>query len=452
MAVETLLRPPMLSAYDPPETGEGSIDPFSLLTTYERLAERLHPWVTARMSRVRFVTAIAAGAHACAPFRDDIAADGVTPAWLVFEWHVAQALVMRPELLAEREPRRVPGRMKLTSLLQRGQALSQGTYLKTPTVFGYTGIFRRLALGLFITTDDLDLDDGGFELLRAWEADQGLEGFVSGESGRGAELRQAMRQAVADALAKGHVARPSRWEHWDTLARSFDPAAVGPRESAVLRERLTRLDMRPNPRDPEAVAMRRELVEALERSGQSIDDMAAEAAWLRSLHGSASAALRERLELIDAYERVATILEDAFGLVLHLGSARTSALGEQEFTSHARAQPLAAQLRPALTRLAELTAGTPWEPDVRPVLHAYSGAGGSAVELFRALLAHHEQVQKDKPPDGKRAWVERAGAGVVVRPQYRRDAPPPDDTSRYVHVFRTPSISGFLRDLGRLPR
>jgi hypothetical protein len=38
---------------DPIEGGEGSVDPLSLSRTYERLADRILPAVTVRMSRIR---------------------------------------------------------------------------------------------------------------------------------------------------------------------------------------------------------------------------------------------------------------------------------------------------------------------------------------------------------------------------------------------------------------
>ena len=55
------LRPPYLSVFDPEISGEGGIDPPSLQPLYERLAERILPHITVRMSRPRFLTAMAVG-------------------------------------------------------------------------------------------------------------------------------------------------------------------------------------------------------------------------------------------------------------------------------------------------------------------------------------------------------------------------------------------------------
>ena len=43
------------------------------------------------MSRIRFVTAIGVGAVAT-ELSDVVSADGVSPAYLAFEWHVVEAL------------------------------------------------------------------------------------------------------------------------------------------------------------------------------------------------------------------------------------------------------------------------------------------------------------------------------------------------------------------------
>ena len=44
------------------------------------------------MSRIRFVTAIAAGAVATESLSDAVATDGVSPSYLAYEWLVVEAL------------------------------------------------------------------------------------------------------------------------------------------------------------------------------------------------------------------------------------------------------------------------------------------------------------------------------------------------------------------------
>jgi hypothetical protein len=61
---------------------------------YDRLADRLLPAVTVRMGNPRVVAAIAIGARVCDEWDSDaVAADGVTPPLLVWEWFVVAAFV-----------------------------------------------------------------------------------------------------------------------------------------------------------------------------------------------------------------------------------------------------------------------------------------------------------------------------------------------------------------------
>ena len=138
------LPAPFLSAYDPVSEAEGSIDPLGLAGTYERLADSMLPGITVRMRRPRFLTALAVGAHVCADFEpEQRAKDGITPPYLVFEWWVLEAFGRARDLLAEKG--RIPGIQKAQNAIRNGRPLSAPAYLQVPSVFGFTGIFRRLA-------------------------------------------------------------------------------------------------------------------------------------------------------------------------------------------------------------------------------------------------------------------------------------------------------------------
>jgi hypothetical protein len=74
----------------------------------------------------------------------------------------------------------------------------------------------------------------------------------------------------------------------------------------------------------------------------------------------------------------------------------------------------------------------------------------TTTELFEAILHHHDQVQREKPPHGKRAWFERGPHGrVALRAGYTLSEPP-TGKGGYVHEYRIPTFSGFLSDLGVL--
>ena len=165
-------RPTRHQPADPLLESEGSVDPLSLARTYEQLADRFLPAVTVRMSPTRFLTAMCLGALVCREEREGIAADGVWPPWLLYEWYVVKASARADDGTRQE---RIPGLLKAATCLRNQRPVSAAAYLKTPKVFGFSGIFRRLAVGARVLDNDLERDDGGNELLHTWSRDEGLE-------------------------------------------------------------------------------------------------------------------------------------------------------------------------------------------------------------------------------------------------------------------------------------
>ena len=136
-----MLRAPFSSEFDPSEEAEGSIDPLGLQPGYERLADRLLPAVTVRMGHPRFVTAMAVGACVCDDWDTDaVAADEITPPWLVWEWFVIEAFVRAEDSLSGISG--IPGIQKVRRALRNQRPVSATAYLKTPSAFGFTGAER----------------------------------------------------------------------------------------------------------------------------------------------------------------------------------------------------------------------------------------------------------------------------------------------------------------------
>ncbi len=444
-----MLQPPFLSAFDPVVSGEGSIDPLSTQATYEHLAERVLPFVTVRMARPRFLTAMAVAAHVCDPYRDEIAADGVTPPWLVFEWYVIEAFIRWGERVFLENAWGIPGIDKVRRAVKTDRRVSAATYLKTPQIFGFSGVYRRLAYGLEMLDGDLEMDEGGWEVLRVWEEEQDLDGFVSGSHGPGAQFRDSLRRSVEMGLARGHTTR-QRQTPWEAIARHLEPGAAGPIEAKWIAERLLRTDLRQNPRDPAATEMRREFLLLLEKNGQPVRRQRAETEFLRSLMPTASADLKERLVAIDAYEGLCRPLDGAFRLLLHLSTSKAGvAVDVADFAAVPAAGELAMRVPVATHDLAASFASTPYEGEVRDLVVRY-GDVRDAESLYEAIVDHHETAQASKPPDGKRSWFERLN-GIVVRPQYLEPTMPVLDDS-YVHWYRSGTASTFLQDLRRLPK
>jgi hypothetical protein len=220
----SVLRAPFSSEFDPSEEGEGSIDPLGLQPGYERLANRFLPAVTVRMGHPRFVTAMAVGACICEGWDSDtVAADGDTPPWLVWEWFVVESFIRAADSLSGISG--IPGVQKVQRALRNQRPVSASSYLKTPSAFGFTGVFRRLATGIGVLTDDGRLDDGGFELVTAWAKDQSLEGFIDAPNH---VFRDRLRRAVARAWRR--VTRPIKRASFGRTSRA---ASILPRRDAM---------------------------------------------------------------------------------------------------------------------------------------------------------------------------------------------------------------------------
>jgi len=435
-----MLRAPFSSEFDPSEEAEGSIDPLGLAPAYERLADRLLPAVTVRMGRPRFVTAMALGACVCENWDTDaVSADGVTPAWLVYEWFVVEAFVRAEESLSGRSG--IPGIQKVRRALRNGRPVSASAYLKTPTVFGFTGVFRRLAREIGILTEDGRLDDGGYELLTAWAKDQGLDGIVDASSGDGCALRKRLQRAVSQGMEKGHTTAQAG-EFWRDLAQRLDPAKPGRNEAKAL---LARILSRAGP-----VEMIASVRDALVAQG-GVPDREGEAPFLRKLSNRAPADLKQLLTAIDAYEAFGRTITDAFNTLRHCASINGGAAVDAKAFSSAKTTKIALEaLKPGIARIRMHPSLLEWERDQTGLVQALERFEGvrNCTDLFDAVLNHHEQVQGNKPPNGKRSWFERASGGkVVVRSGYSLYESE-EDPGEYVHEYRIPTFSGFLADLG----
>ncbi len=421
-----------LSEADPDLLREGSLDPLGLATLADRLAEEIAPSVTARMTRIRFVTAMAVGAVVTERLDDVPPGDGTTTAQLAYEWHVVEALA-RDRTLPPAATLGVPGIAKTRSVLGRGGHLDAGAYLKAPKVFGFHGVFKRLACAFAVVDDELRLDRGAAELVWAWEREQALPGYIDRRpAGSGGRLARNLEAAVREALVAGHITQPSGSHLWSKLARSLRPDSAGPAERSLLWGWLV---------DPE-VPLRSELVVLLEGLDE---ESGSEAGALRALCASASRELRIRLDAIDAFERHSEVLQAAFDALRWVSTSQGMAAVSLSAASGNRvvaeaAGTIAAAFAEAMEKLEPLDLAGEFVAE----LGRFAGIA-RPVDLVEALLDHHEHVQHDKPP-GKRPWLERDARGFMVRPAYRVEDEPAI-SGRYLHPFRVGAIQQFIRDL-----
>ncbi len=428
---------PLLTEYDNVNTSESSLDPLGLTLIAERLGTKLVPGFRERMRHPRFLTAMTAGAVVCTEFDDDqVARDGITPPYQVYEWYVVQSLVKTFRNEAS-EILGLPGREKATNAMRKGYPLCAQNYLKAPSVFGFHGVYRTLAEDLDILRQGR-LGEAGDRLLRIWETEQDLAGFYTREQGPGSSLRQALTNAVKDGLTKSKVVREWNWSLNRIIAEKFAPYRAKVEENEAI---FTMLCEEPS-------SYRDQIIRFLVSNGGSC-------LWLKGrnekeLHAallkSASPDLRELLQCIRSYEHFARLIQDAFDDCLRYMSCKKGKINIKELAG-LKAVNLAHKNLPEI--FSEVSNQLSPFGYASEFINGFGNllVNGNCDAWVEQLLDHHFTVQKRKPPFGKNPWIDRYDDNAYcVRPLYRRDEPARMDDS-YVHPYRTNAIWSFLTDL-----
>ena len=171
---------PFLTTYDPPGTSEGSLDPLGLYRIADQLAVQLVPAVRERMQRIRFLTAMVVGSFVIEDLERDPRHRDADP-YLVWEWFVVQALTQ--EMSDDASIRGVPGTGVTRRALAQHGYVDARSYLKTPRIFGFHGVYKRLADRLGLMHVHLAPGPNAAErLAAAWARDRGLGGIAGAES------------------------------------------------------------------------------------------------------------------------------------------------------------------------------------------------------------------------------------------------------------------------------
>lgn len=416
---------PAVSAYDPPASGEGSLDPMGLSAISDRLAELLVPGLRARMRWVRFTTAMAVGAVSTESLADEQPHDGVSTPAICFEWLLIEAFVRRIERAL---PSDVPGSQKTRTAINRGERLSRQTYLNSPRVFGFYGVYKPFAVDAGVLTQDLAPAERCVELIRAWEHDHGLAGFADEVPGSdGAAIRRRIHEEVRAALQKGSLTVATGAQLLGRLATTLRPDKVGPTEAGVLRRLVT--DKRHEHRAELALLLARD------------DRTATEPQLLTAARKHASQELGRIIDAVVSYEDLAILVNAAFRLLCSVSYS----LGGQPLTaSHVAddemlgrcAREIPERFKRAADRVAEVTQDIYLEQRLGEFVYPRSPK-----DLAEFVLRHHEQVQAGKP-GGKRSWFEPLRDGWVVRPPY--GSPERPDLNYFVHPVRVHTLRSFI--------
>jgi len=426
---------PFLTAYDPPGTSEGSLDPLGLYQIADQLAVQLVPAVRERMQRVRFLTAMAVGALVTEGIDDDPRNRDASP-YLVWEWLVVEALVRA----GRDDPANwgVAGSQVARRAIDQHGYLDARSYLKTPRIFGFDGVYKRLAVHLGLVDVHLGAGPQAPGLLAAWAEDRwpGRRDLAKKAIARWAEgVRRSLRE-------KPPRTKPA-WgaDGWVELAEAFAPSACGPNERKFLRSLLHSKDDRGLGAFSSLWHLQRELKD---------DDFREEA--LHDLLEAREPAYAQLLHAIRAYEVFARGMQDAFDVLrARAGASDARGFTVTDISLDEGFRECVGDLDRRYER-AHLALGEMRLTNVSPqyLLQARFGVFGQPLDpgaIALNLCAHHEGIQKAKSATGKRPWFDRLGGErIYIRQQYRVPAHE-IQPGRYVHDYRGRPIRRFWQDL-----
>jgi hypothetical protein len=432
---------PFLSLPEPALFREGASDPLGLSAIGDRLADWILPGLSARMSRPRFLTAIAVSAAVCDGLEEEVAADKVTPAHIVFEWLLIEGFA---RLANDGEVLLTPGIERAQGSNEENFHMSAATYLKSPRACGFHGVYAGLAKHLGIIDDDLRLGEAGRALLKVWQEEQNIQSFLDLTPSRNSSMniRQVLRSAIEEGLENGYTNCSVGWQGWSFFAQHLTPARIGTEEATFIRQLML---------DPEGET-RGEIFRLVEQlKNFKMPEVENEAVLVANILSQASEELSRRLRVIECYEQFCASVEITFDWLRYLSSqvgART--LQCSEFAATSEVQSISTELNGILETARQALAESPKE--------ARAGFGrlvdlfeevDNAEGLYTAILSRHAEVQKAGLPEGRREWFERAGDGsILVRASYMLDAPPVKH-DLWKRSYRLNAVRSFCRDLSR---
>jgi hypothetical protein len=425
---------PFLTSYDPSASSEGTLDPLGLYQIADQLAVQLVPAVRERMQRIRFLTAMAVGALVTEGLDDNPEGRDASP-YLVWEWLVVEALMRTkgedPGLWG------IPGTLVARRALNQHGYLDARSYLKTPRIFGFHGVYKRLAIHLRLVDVHLNVAPNTEKLVDAWARSIGLRDLNDAKSLLSRwtiEVKRCLRE-------RPPRTRPNLSSNgWKELADAFAPHLCRWQERDYLRHLL--LDQ------PER---RLGILPILwQLLSESKEDMPEER--LHNLLEAREPSCAPQLHAIRTYEAFARALQDAFDLLR--AQATTLDARGFEITDIARdpdfkqcVKHLHERFANALRALSEVSVTN------LSLQNLFADRFGVFAEPLDAgacaltLCSHHEGIQKAKSAAGKLPWFDRLDQRrIYIRHAYRekRREIQPD---RYLHDYRSRPISNFFNDL-----
>lgn len=422
---------PLLSEIDPVTTSEGTLNPLGLYSIADSLAVKLAPGIRERQSHPRFLTAMAVGSVICSRFDEDlIAEDGISEPWQVFEWYVVEGLA---RTIKDRNLiRGLPGIDKARKALQEYEHLSASRYLKTPNVFGFHGVYRVLARNLDIIDQYDQLGENGNKLVKTWEKEQNLQGFLEGKH----HYYKRLVDAVKIGLSSASVDRSDTWYGWPFFGNHLTHTNCGQKEAKIISDALIDSDFRG------------QLIKFLisDEGQQILQNNGSEKMFHESLYNIANPDLQKLIDAILAYEQFSRLLQDAFDDCLFLMTTNKRKISSIELSKSSYVKKASQKIPDIFKKTSDLLDHFKESNRFEKTFSSFSEKT-EPLHWVNSLLEHHYNIQKNKPPNGKSPWFERFDDGsFIIKPNYRRDVKG-GQRDGYVHFYRTFTLLSFVNDL-----
>ncbi len=422
--------------YDPVLSDDGTLDPLGLASIADRLGNRLVPGVRERMRHPRFLTAIAAGARVCEPFEGAICADGYSEPFQVYEWIIVQALY-RTYRDDPAQYRGMPGTLKAQEAYKNRDSLSRNRYLKNAYTFGFHGVYRTLAETLDIATDGI-LGEKGDRLLRTWEEEQNMDGFLSGNNGAGRILLDKLQKLLRNSIDSGEVAANWNSNFWSELAPLFAPYKAGPKEKQLIRNLIV----------DDKVGFRDIFLDKIPEYYKTLepDQDAIEKKFHDYLMATADKELNELLDTIQTYEKFALAVHNCFYDILAYLSDKNRRVPLAELEQNCKHIPNLASLQSSISEsricLEKFGQALFFEENFEHLICIQIQQ-----DIIPAIIKHHRFIQESKPPNGKMPWLEEfPNQQFMIRPAHKTgERVMPVD--QYVNSYRLYSLINFHKDL-----
>ncbi|MGE0466425.1 MAG: hypothetical protein AB7P44_08295 [Steroidobacteraceae bacterium] len=428
------VRTPFLTAYDPIGSTEGTLDPVGVFQIVDQLGTLLVPAVRERMQRVRFLTAMAVGVVVAEGLADDPSRRDSAP-FLVWEWLVIESFLRTLE--RDENFWGVHGSDVVQQAVDQYEYVDARSYLKTPRIFGFNGVYKRLGIHLGIVNLHLGPAQMTEPLVDAWARDRGYGGFNDARP-----LLRRWTAAVERSLGEKPPRTRAGWsrESWAEMAQAFAPGGNGAREKRALREML-------RPTEDQRLGALPEIWDLQARfEGEFLEEELHE--FLAEMHPR----YRPLLQAIQAYESFIRALQDSFDLLLAEG-AQSDSRG-YEIVRIAKDTDFVASTKNLHQRFEEASEALGrLEGEGAAIRGLFEGRFGrfseplESADIAKVLCEHHETVQRGKSADGKRPWFDRVGPDRIhVRQQFRKPRRPMEP-NRYVGYYRGRPIRRFYFDL-----